>query len=230
MIEFLANLLSNAAQRSGYLGLAVAEMALIFRLLLIPSQQSYYKSTLLADSLQERVDAIYKKEKDAAEAGRKVTKLLAQVRYPSLGMVVYLVIFGALSLLLAWPLSDMPERFREAGTFSCAFPGLVPDVTQSPYGILSAGQQSAGTMAAFLLPVLAAGATYLHDRAFANHSVVVRQNFDFIALIAITAGSVFLPAGFSICWLIVELVGIIQCKIVRRFFHVKIKDRPEKKI
>ena len=224
MVEFITNILISSARRWGPLGLALGETALIFRIFLIPVVQSYYKSTVLADALQERIDTIYKKTKDPQEAGKKVTKLLTDMRYPSLGMITYLILFLAVALLLTSPLLLAPETLLD-GSFSMGLGNLFPDVTISPFSVLSSGNPGASALAAFAAPIAVAAVTFFHDRTFSQHSAVLRQNFDFIVLAAITAGAVLLPVGFSICWFIMELIGILQSQIVRRLFHVQLKQR-----
>ena len=220
----MTDILVSSAARWGSLGLALGELILVFRLLLIPAVQNYYKSTVLSDTLQPKVDAIYQKTKDPKEAGQKVTKLLMEVRYPSLGMVTYLIIFIPVSLLLTVPLI-LSSDVLHSGTYSPGLPGLLSDVTVSPFSLLSSGTQGISTLTAFAAPLAVAAITYAHDRLFTRHSVVLRQNFDFLVLAAVTVGSVLLPAGFSICWFMIELIGILQGRFVRRFFRVQVKKR-----
>jgi len=224
MIQILMNALKTITLRTGSLGIAILEAAAVLRIVLSPLFHIYYKSTVLADELQPRIDAIYKKAKNNNEAAKKVSKLLISVKYPSLGMISYLFVFCLLGILFCIPLLNGLAA-ETIGPNMMGIPGVLEDVSISPLRIISVPQNSLAGLAAFLAPVLVFTVTFFHDRTFTLHSAVNRQTIDRCVLIAATALSVLAPLGFSLYWIVVELVGIIHSAIVRSIFHVSIQGQ-----
>ncbi len=223
-MEFFRNLLLNTVLRGNCLGVAIVEITLMLRLLLIPAFQGYYKSTLLADQLQDRIEKIYAKAKDPSIAAKKTSKLFVSVGYPSLGMITYLLFFGFFGYLMAEALHS-PQLLSQIPGGSLGLFALLPDVTVSPYQSLVTGVKGLPMVICLLAPTLAALTTYFHDRIFTRHSAVQRETFDRIVLIAVSAAAALLPVGVSLYWASIELVGIGQSLFVRKFSHVQIKDK-----
>lgn len=223
MVSFLQNTLLTVAERYGSLGAAIIELTVILRLLLVPVFHPYYKSTLLADALQSRVDEIYRKEKNAQIAAKKVSRLFVSVGYPSLAMLSYLLVFGTLDGLLAaalyhLPAAGLPEQ--QLGLF-----GLLENLCISPYQVLNGSGSLSLVMASALAPVLCGVCTHLHDRPFSQHSCVQRKELDMAVLIASVAASVLLPLGCSLYWIVLCLIGSAHMLVTRRFQHVTIHEK-----
>ncbi len=220
MIAFVQNLLCSIAARTGSAVLAVLEMAIMLRLLLIPAFGGYYKSTLLADALHAQVDQIYARAKNETAAARQTAELFAKVGYPSFGMISYALIFGLLGLLLGLSLRSqtLPQLLaQQAGPVSGAeLVCLVPAET------IRQAQSGPAMLLCALAPVLCAGSGYFHDRVFSRHSVVRRERFDLLFLLLYTGGSVFLPLGFSMFWICISLIGCVQSFVTRKFLHVSV--------
>lgn len=222
MIAFVQNLLSSIAVRTGSAVLAVLEMAVMLRLLLIPAFGGYYKSTLLADALHAQVDQIYARAKNETAAARQTAELFAKVGYPSLGMISYALIFGLLGLLLGLSLRSqtLPQLLaQQTGSVSSA-----ELICLIPAEAIRQAQSGPAMLLCALAPVLCAGSGYvLHDRIFSRHSVVRRERFDLLFLLLYTSGSVFLPLGFSMFWICISLIGCVQSLFTRKFLHVSVR-------
>ena len=194
------------------------------RLLITPILENYYKSTVLADALQDRVSEIYNKAKNPADAGRQVTKLFVNVNYPSLGMLMYILIAGISAVLFTLPLF-YGSTVLQLSTASYGLGSFVQNICRSPYAILNEAAGRPDAIVAFAAPILVGAATYLHDSVFTHHSAVSRRTFDQIILLAVIVVSVFIPLGFSVYWSIFEAFGILQSLITRKLFHVNIKNK-----
>lgn len=225
MTAFIANLLSTLAQNTGGLGMALLETAVVFRICLIPIFQTYYKSTLLADVLQEKVDKIYAGEKKSKKALDKVTKLMVSTGYPSLGMLTYTLLVTVVGVILILPLFSGGAALHLNGA-SKGFGTFLQDITVVPFAVVTSGIHDFNTLTVcFVLPFAVGASTYYHDRVFAKHTLVVRNNFDTAVLLGSIAASAFLPLGFGIYWCVAECIGMLQAALVRKFSHVTIKEK-----
>lgn len=222
MVSFFQNTLITLAERSGSVGAAIVELTLVLRLLLIPVFHPYYKSTLLADALQSRVDEIYRKEKNPQIAAKKVSGLFQRVGYPSLAMLTYILVFGIIDGLLAIALYHLPATGQISRQHE--FFEIQENMCVSPYQVLNQSGSFSLIIACAIAPILCGVCTYFHDRTFSRHSCVQRKKLDMAVLIASVLASVLLPIGCSIYWIVLCLIGCIHMLFTRKFQHVTIRE------
>lgn len=192
-------LLDSLFQFSGSYGLSIILATIIVRLLLYPLTVSQTKSMVAMKKLQPEMDALQKKYKDnKEELNKRVMELYQKHKINPLG--------GCLPMLLQLPilwaffrvLRELP--YGDASTFLRIWVLSEPDKF-------------------FILPLLAAGTTYLQSRMTATDSS--QQMMLIMMPLMIGAFSITLPSGLVLYWITSNLFSIVQQMWINKMYPVE---------